>query len=77
MTPNEKKTRALRMLAEINSPAALNHIYRFVYRHFLKAESQPARSDYFSLSVKLLVDAPEKNLPDVYSIIRGPARPQQ
>lgn len=77
MTPNEKKAQALRMLAEINSPAALNHIYRFVYRQFLKTVDQPMQRDYFSLSVKLPADVPEKNLPDLYSIIRGLASPQQ
>lgn len=71
---DEKKKAILRYVAEITSPAALNHIYRFVYRHFLKAVDQPTQPDYFSLSVRLLADVPEKNLPDVYSIIRGLAK---
>ncbi len=37
MTPNEKKTQALRMLTEIDSPEEIARIYRFIYRQFLKA----------------------------------------
>ncbi len=36
MTPSEKKARALRYLAEIDSPATIARIYQFIYRQFLK-----------------------------------------
>ncbi len=43
----EKKAKAIQYLKEINSPEAIERIYRFIYRQFLKdpipAEKEPVK----------------------------------
>lgn len=76
MNTAEKKREVIRYLADINAPTAIDGIFRYVYRHFLKSP-EAVEPDYFGECLKLLPDVPQKHLPDVYAIICGLSRPQQ